>query len=61
LRGISTYVLTHAGVIRILASLTLGVPLEALLSRPLEMGAVVWLRYEPGPTSRSWRLVRWNG
>ncbi|HEV3106034.1 MAG TPA: histidine phosphatase family protein [Trinickia sp.] len=54
-----THVVTHAGVMRIVASLTLGVPLEVLLSWPLEMGALVWLRRESA--SRAWRLVRWNG
>lgn len=53
-----SHVVTHAGVMRVLASLTLGVPLEALLKWPLGMAAVVWLRCERA--SGVWRLVRWN-
>jgi broad specificity phosphatase PhoE len=54
----AAYVVTHAGVIRVLASLTLGIALEELQSWPLELASIVWIGRErpDGP----WRLVRWN-
>jgi alpha-ribazole phosphatase len=54
----AAYVVTHAGVIRVLASLALEVSLEEVQNWPLEMAAIVWLRYEG--TDRSWQLLRWN-
>ncbi len=49
---------THAGVMRMIAALTLGEPLETTLTWPLEMAAVVWLRRAPG--AGGWRLLHWN-
>ncbi len=54
----ATYVVTHAGVIRVLTSLALEVSLEEVQNWPLEMAAIVWLRYEE--TDRAWQLLRWN-
>lgn len=52
------HVVTHAGVMRALASLALDVPLETALAWPLEMAAIVWLRREE--VSGIWRVVHWN-
>jgi alpha-ribazole phosphatase len=49
---------THAGVMRMIAALTLGAPLETTLKWPLEMPAVVWLRR--APSNGAWRLLHWN-
>jgi alpha-ribazole phosphatase len=54
----ATYVVTHAGVIRVLASLALEVSLDEVQNWPLEMAAIVWLRHEE--TDRAWQLLRWN-
>jgi alpha-ribazole phosphatase len=54
----AVYVVTHAGVIRVLASLSLGIPLEELQSWPVDPAAIVWLRREGG--NGAWRLLRWN-
>jgi alpha-ribazole phosphatase len=54
----AAYVVTHAGVIRVLASLALEVSLEEVQNWPLEMAAIVWLRHEE--TNRAWQLLRWN-
>lgn len=51
---------THAGVMRMIASLALGEPLEQTLKWPLEMAAIVWLRYEAMGGAGSWRLLHWN-
>ncbi len=52
------HVVTHAGVIRVLASLALRVSLEQTLSWSIDFAGVVWLRRrEPGV---AWTLVRWN-
>ncbi|SEA57720.1 alpha-ribazole phosphatase [Paraburkholderia sartisoli] len=52
------HVVTHAGVIRVLASLALRVPLEQTLLWSIDFAGVVWLRRrEPGV---AWTLVRWN-
>lgn len=53
-----SYVVTHAGVIRVIASLVLEVPIERCLRWSLDMTGVVWLRREEG--ERQWSLVRWN-
>ncbi|HEX7935736.1 MAG TPA: alpha-ribazole phosphatase [Paraburkholderia sp.] len=53
-----TYVVTHAGVIRAIASLALDVPLEGCLRWSLETGSVVWLRRND--EARHWSLVKWN-
>jgi alpha-ribazole phosphatase len=52
------YVVTHAGVIRIIASLALGVPVERTLNWSIDMSGVVWLRRDD--ESQQWSLVRWN-
>jgi alpha-ribazole phosphatase len=52
------YVVTHAGVIRVIASLTLGIPVERALNWSIDMAGVVWLRRDD--ESQQWSLVRWN-
>ncbi|MGF6756840.1 alpha-ribazole phosphatase [Paraburkholderia sp. GAS42] len=52
------HVVTHAGVIRVLASLSLGVSLEQALSWSIDFAGVVWLRRRDA--TQSWTLVRWN-
>jgi alpha-ribazole phosphatase len=54
----AAYVVTHSGVIRVLASLALEISLEEVQNWPLEMAAIVWLRHEE--TNRAWQLLRWN-
>lgn len=54
-----TLVVTHAGVMRMLASLALATPLEDTLQWPVAMAGIVWLRGEEGDDA--WRLIRWNG
>ncbi|CAH2787918.1 MAG: Alpha-ribazole-5'-phosphate phosphatase (EC [uncultured Paraburkholderia sp.] len=52
------YVVTHAGVMRMIASIVLEVPLERCLRWSLETGGVVWLRRDDD--SKQWALIRWN-
>lgn len=52
------YVVTHAGVMRVIASLVLDVPLERCLKWSLEMAGIVWLRRNAD--TQQWALVRWN-
>jgi alpha-ribazole phosphatase len=52
------HVVTHAGVIRAIASFALRVPLEQCLSWTLDLAGIVWLRRRPG--QGDWVLVRWN-
>ena len=52
------YVVTHAGVMRVIASLVLDVPVENCLRWSLEMAGIVWLRRDD--ESQQWSLVRWN-
>jgi alpha-ribazole phosphatase len=52
------YVVTHAGVMRVIASLVLDVPLERCLKWSIEMAGIVWLRREAA--TQQWALVRWN-
>ncbi|HZZ13998.1 MAG TPA: alpha-ribazole phosphatase [Paraburkholderia sp.] len=52
------YVVTHAGVIRVIASLVLDVPLARCLRWPIEMTGIVWLRRDE--EAQQWSLVRWN-
>jgi alpha-ribazole phosphatase len=52
------YVVTHAGVIRVIASLVLDVPVERAMHWSLEMSGVVWLRRHD--EVQEWSLVRWN-
>jgi broad specificity phosphatase PhoE len=54
----TAYVVTHAGVIRVLASLTLGISVQELQEWPLDLAAIVWLRR--AHTDKGWHLVRWN-
>ncbi|WP_324657191.1 alpha-ribazole phosphatase [Burkholderia thailandensis] len=54
----ASWVVTHAGVMRALASHALDVPLEALLARPIAMGGIVWVRRDG---DRDWRLAHWDG
>lgn len=52
------YVVTHAGVIRVIASLVLDVPVERALQWSLDMSGMVWLRRDS--ERQLWSLVRWN-
>jgi alpha-ribazole phosphatase len=52
------YVVTHAGVMRAIASIVLDVPLERCLRWSLDMTGVVWLRRDD--EKQQWALVRWN-
>jgi alpha-ribazole phosphatase len=52
------YVVTHAGVMRVIAALTLGLTVDACLQWALDAGAVVWLRRDDA--SMKWAVVRWN-
>ena len=52
------YVVTHAGVMRVIASQVLDVPLERCLRWSLDMAGVVWLRRDD--QAQQWMLVRWN-
>jgi alpha-ribazole phosphatase len=52
------YVVTHAGVMRVIASLLLEVPLERCLKWSLDMAGIVWLRRDD--EARQWALARWN-
>ncbi len=54
----TAYVVTHAGVIRVLASLTLGISVKELQEWPLDLAAIVWLRR--AHNGDGWHLVRWN-
>jgi alpha-ribazole phosphatase len=52
------YVVTHAGVIRVIAASVLGLPVERCLKWSLDMSGVVWLRRDD--TTQQWSMVRWN-
>ncbi|HEY1999835.1 alpha-ribazole phosphatase [Paraburkholderia sp.] len=52
------YVVTHAGVIRVIAALVLDVPVERALQWSVDMSAMVWLRRDA--VRQQWSLVRWN-
>jgi alpha-ribazole phosphatase len=52
------YVVTHAGVMRVIAALTLGLTIDACLPWVLDSGAVVWLRRNDA--TMKWAIVRWN-
>ncbi|WP_206953569.1 histidine phosphatase family protein [Trinickia acidisoli] len=56
----SVFAVTHAGVMRMIASLALDEPLETTLTWPLDMAAVVWLRREANADADGWRLLHWN-
>lgn len=55
-----TLVLTHAGVMRVLAAQALRLPLAASLDWHLEPGALCHLRRRHDPAA-GWTLVAWNG
>jgi alpha-ribazole phosphatase len=52
------WAVTHAGVIRAIASRVLGLPLAHCMKWPLALPAVVWLRRDA--LDSPWALVRWN-
>jgi alpha-ribazole phosphatase len=52
------YVVTHAGVIRVIASLLLDVHVARATQWSLDMSGVVWLRRDD--ERQVWSLVRWN-
>ncbi|OLL33070.1 alpha-ribazole phosphatase [Burkholderia sp. SRS-W-2-2016] len=52
------YVVTHAGVMRAIASWVLEVPLARCLQWQLDMTGIVWLRRDD--ETQQWALVRWN-
>jgi alpha-ribazole phosphatase len=52
------WAVTHAGVIRAIASRVLGLPLAHCMKWPLALPAVVWLRRDA--VDSPWALVRWN-
>ena len=56
----SVLAVTHAGVIRVVAALMLGEPLETTLNWPLNMGALVWLRRDEGAHAGRWHRLHWN-
>ncbi len=51
-------VVTHAGVMRVVAALALGLPVEHCVSWALDLAALAWLRRDDA--SGRWTLVRWN-
>jgi len=56
--GAPQWAVTHAGVMRAFASHALGVPLDALLARPVPLGGIVWLRRD---TARGvWEIAHWD-
>ncbi|WP_321936469.1 alpha-ribazole phosphatase [Paraburkholderia sp. J8-2] len=54
----TVWAVTHAGVIRAVTARALGTPLARCVRWPLEMGAIVCLRYDA--SSAQWLLSRWN-
>ncbi|MGN4225566.1 histidine phosphatase family protein, partial [Burkholderia gladioli] len=52
----SAILVTHAGVIRALASLWLDVPLDSLLTRAIAYGGLVRFSRD----ARGWRLIQWD-
>ncbi|TDG09128.1 alpha-ribazole phosphatase [Paraburkholderia guartelaensis] len=54
----TVWAVTHAGVIRTVTARSLGMPLARCVRWPLEMGAIVHLRYDS--SSALWLLARWN-
>lgn len=54
----TVWAVTHAGVIRAVAAHALGLPLARCVRWPLEMAAIVWLRYDA--SGAQWLLARWN-
>ncbi|CAN0622929.1 alpha-ribazole phosphatase [Burkholderia multivorans] len=56
--GVPQWAVTHAGVMRAFASHALGVPLDALLARPVPLGGIVWLRRDA--VRGVWEIVHWD-
>lgn len=56
--GAPQWAVTHAGVMRAFASHALGVPLDALLARPVPLGGIVWLRRDAA--RGIWEIVHWD-
>ncbi|MEM5311941.1 alpha-ribazole phosphatase [Paraburkholderia sp. JHI869] len=54
----TVWAVTHAGVIRTVTARALGMPLARCVRWPLEMGAIVCLRYDV--YNAQWLLARWN-
>ncbi|WP_322030531.1 alpha-ribazole phosphatase [Paraburkholderia sp. J76] len=54
----TVWAVTHAGVIRTVTARALGMPLARCLRWPLEMAAIVCLRYDVHHAQ--WLLARWN-
>ncbi|SDC69577.1 alpha-ribazole phosphatase [Paraburkholderia lycopersici] len=54
----AVWTVTHAGVIRAATARALGVPLARCVRWPLEMGAIVRLRYDA--SGKQWLLAHWN-
>jgi len=52
------YVVTHAGVIRVIAATVLGLPVQRCLNWSIDMSGCVWLRRDD--ESLQWSIVRWN-
>jgi alpha-ribazole phosphatase len=52
------YVVTHAGVMRVIAATVLGLPIERCLTWSIDMSGCVWLRRDD--TNQQWSIVRWN-
>ncbi|MBP0591379.1 alpha-ribazole phosphatase [Paraburkholderia sp. LEh10] len=52
------YVVAHAGVMRVIASVALGLPVERCLKWSLDMSGCVWLRRDD--LNQEWSIVRWN-
>jgi alpha-ribazole phosphatase len=52
------YVVTHAGVMRVIAATVLGLPVERCLKWSLDMSGCVWLRRDD--VTHDWSMVRWN-
>ncbi|SEI84215.1 alpha-ribazole phosphatase [Paraburkholderia diazotrophica] len=52
------YVVTHAGVMRVIAATVLGLTVERCLKWSLDMSGCVWLRRDD--VTHDWSMVRWN-
>lgn len=54
----TVWAVTHAGVMRTVTARALGMPLVRCVRWPLEMGAIVCLRYDA--SGAQWLLAHWN-
>jgi alpha-ribazole phosphatase len=52
------YVVTHAGVVRVIAANVLGLPVDRVLKWSIDMSGCVWLRRDDA--TQQWSIVRWN-